>query len=57
MIDAHVEAVTVLGGPCGVDEMFDFGRQDITKKIENVVPVMLKVSTCYAQGKYISYSR
>lgn len=43
MVDAHVEAVSVLGVPCGQDKIYDFGEQDITKKIERVIPIMLKV--------------
>ena len=35
MVEAHIDAVSVLGGPCGEDKAFDFGQQDITKKIEN----------------------
>lgn len=44
MIEAHIDAVSVLGGPCGKDEMFDFSQQDITKRVENIIPVMLKVT-------------
>ena len=43
MIEAHIEAIAVLGTPCGLDEVYDFGRQDITKTIENIIPVMMKV--------------
>ncbi|XP_067943691.1 atypical kinase COQ8B, mitochondrial-like isoform X2 [Watersipora subatra] len=42
MVEAHIDAVSVLGLPCGLDEEYDFGRQDITGTIENIIPVMMK---------------
>ena len=50
-MEAHIDAVSVLGGPCGQDKMFDFGQQDITKRIENIIPVMLKVNICLPCNK------
>lgn len=47
MIEAHIDAVAVLGGPCGKDGLYDFGEQDITHKIENIIPVMMKVGYKY----------
>ena len=40
--DAHCEAVLVLGEAFRHDGPFDFGAQDTTKKIMNLVPVMLQ---------------
>ncbi|XP_046579868.1 atypical kinase COQ8B, mitochondrial-like [Haliotis rubra] len=42
MMDAHVDAVTVLGEAFAVSEMFDFSTQSTTHRIQNLVPVMLK---------------
>ena len=40
--DAHCEAVLVLGEAFRSEEPFDFGTQDTTKKIMNLVPTMLQ---------------
>jgi len=40
--DAHCEAVLVLGEAFRLDAPFDFGKQDTTKKIMNLVPTMLQ---------------
>ena len=55
MVEAHIDAVSVLGGPCGQDKMFDFGQQDITKRIENIIPVMLKVNICLPCNKFLMH--
>ncbi|XP_055342890.1 atypical kinase COQ8B, mitochondrial-like [Paramacrobiotus metropolitanus] len=36
---AHVDAVMILGEPFRNDEPYDFGQQDITKRIHNILPV------------------
>jgi len=45
MKEAHVAAVMTLGVPCGLNSPYDFGRQHITKEVEDVIPIMAKVST------------
>jgi aarF domain-containing kinase len=42
MEDAHAEAVLVLGEAFQKDAEFDFGKQHTTKRINDLVPVMLK---------------
>ena len=42
MVDAHVDAVMVVGQPFQKDEPFDFQTQDTVKAIHELVPVMLK---------------
>jgi len=41
-IDANVDAVTILGEPFRVNEPFDFSQQDITNKIRDLIPVMMR---------------
>jgi aarF domain-containing kinase len=42
MENAHVDAVLVLGEPFAKDEVFDFSKQEITRRINELVPVMVK---------------
>jgi aarF domain-containing kinase len=42
MKEAHVNSVLVTGEPFQQKEPFDFGNQDITKRIYAMMPVMLK---------------
>ena len=42
MVDAHVDAVMTVGEPFQDYEPFDFQKQDTVKKIQELVPVMLK---------------
>ena len=42
MIEAHTDAVLILGEPFSTDGPFDFGSQDITRRVHQLVPVMLK---------------
>uniref|UniRef100_A0AAV2J214 ABC1 atypical kinase-like domain-containing protein n=1 Tax=Knipowitschia caucasica TaxID=637954 RepID=A0AAV2J214_KNICA len=42
MMDAHVEAVMILGEAFSSSAPFDFGRQDTTQRIQGLVPVMLR---------------
>ena len=39
---AHVDAVLILGEAFAKDEVFDFGTQKTTKRINDLIPVMLK---------------
>ena len=41
MEDAHAEAVLILGEAFAKDELFDFGKQHTTRRINNLVPVMI----------------
>uniref|UniRef100_A0A8C5CB66 Atypical kinase COQ8A, mitochondrial n=1 Tax=Gadus morhua TaxID=8049 RepID=A0A8C5CB66_GADMO len=42
MINAHVDAVMILGEAFASVEPFDFGAQSTTERIHNLIPVMLK---------------
>ncbi|XP_037534001.1 atypical kinase COQ8B, mitochondrial [Nematolebias whitei] len=41
-MDAHVEAVMILGEAFASSEPFDFGTQSTTQRIQNLVPIMLR---------------
>ncbi|XP_033505228.1 atypical kinase COQ8A, mitochondrial isoform X1 [Epinephelus lanceolatus] len=42
MINAHVDAVMILGEAFASTEEFEFGSQSTTERIHNLIPVMLK---------------
>ncbi|KAG7232473.1 hypothetical protein INR49_008821 [Caranx melampygus] len=42
MVNAHVDAVMILGEAFASTEAFDFGSQSTTERIHNLIPVMLK---------------
>lgn len=42
MVNAHVDAVMILGEAFASKELFDFGSQSTTERIHNLIPVMLK---------------
>ncbi|XP_067240311.1 atypical kinase COQ8A, mitochondrial isoform X2 [Chanodichthys erythropterus] len=42
MVNAHVDAVMILGEAFASVEPFDFGAQSTTERIHNLIPVMLK---------------
>lgn len=42
MMNAHVDAVMILGKAFASDEPFDFGTQGTTEQIHSLIPVMLK---------------
>lgn len=42
MQKAHVDAVMILGEAFSKDGLFDFGKQDTTRRIQSLVPVMLQ---------------
>lgn len=41
MENAHVDAVLILGEAYRCDGPFDFAKQDTTKRIHNLIPVMM----------------
>lgn len=41
MINTHTDAVMILGEPFAKDEPFDFGTQDTSRRIMDLIPVML----------------
>lgn len=45
MVDAHVDAVLILGEMFNVDE-YDFGAQNLTQRIQNLVPTMINHRLC-----------
>jgi len=46
MEDAHVDAVMILGEVFSIDGEFDFGKQQTTRKIASLVPVMVAHRLC-----------
>lgn len=42
MMNAHIDAVMILGEAFTSTEPFDFGSQSTTERIHNLIPVMLK---------------
>ncbi|XP_051953888.1 atypical kinase COQ8A, mitochondrial [Xyrauchen texanus] len=42
MVNAHVDAVMILGEAFASEKPFDFGAQSTTERIHNLIPVMLK---------------
>ncbi|TSO25147.1 Atypical kinase COQ8A, mitochondrial [Bagarius yarrelli] len=42
MMNAHVDAVMILGEAFASEESFDFGAQSTTERIHSLIPVMLK---------------
>lgn len=42
MNDAHTDAVLILGEAFSKNDLFDFSKQETTRKINDLVPVMLK---------------
>ncbi|XP_059368358.1 atypical kinase COQ8A, mitochondrial [Carassius carassius] len=42
MVNAHVDAVMILGEAFASEEPFNFGAQSTTERIHNLIPVMLK---------------
>lgn len=41
-MDAHVEAVMILGEAFASSDAFDFSTQSTTRRIHNLIPVMLR---------------
>ncbi|XP_064083884.1 LOW QUALITY PROTEIN: uncharacterized protein LOC135199655 [Macrobrachium nipponense] len=46
MMDAHIDAIMILGEAFQNDEPFPFGSQDTTHRIQHLVPVMLSHRMC-----------
>jgi aarF domain-containing kinase len=46
MIKAHIDAVMILGEVFSIEGDFDFGKQQTTKKIASLVPVMIAHRLC-----------
>lgn len=42
MEDAHIDAVLILGEAFAKNDIFDFGTQNTTRRINDLVPVMLQ---------------
>lgn len=42
MMNAHVDAIMILGEAFASEEPFDFGSQSTTERIHRLIPVMLK---------------
>lgn len=47
MEEAHCDAVMILGEAFVSDDPLDFGTQDTTRRITELVPVMIKHRYCY----------
>ncbi|KAB7499502.1 AarF domain-containing protein kinase 4 [Armadillidium nasatum] len=46
MVDAHVNAVMILGEAFQHDRPFHFGNQDTTKRIQQLIPILLSHRMC-----------
>lgn len=46
MEDAHVDAVMILGEVFRCDKAYDFSAQDMTARIQNLVPTMVTHRLC-----------
>lgn len=47
MENAHIETTLILGEALRIgDEKYDFGSHDLTRKIQGLVPVMVKERLC-----------
>ncbi len=42
LIEAHVSSVLIIGEPFACEEPFDFGNQNLTKRIYEKLPVLLE---------------
>ena len=42
MTNAHADAVMILGEPFASDEPFNFQTQDTTRRIQRILPIMLR---------------
>ena len=42
MVDAHTDAILILGEPFAQPGEFDFGAQDTTRRIHNLLPVLME---------------
>ena len=42
MIDAHADSVLILGEPFASDGSFDFRNQDTSRRIQGLLPIMIK---------------
>lgn len=42
MKDSHIESIMVIGDPLQHDGKYDFGSQQITNRIYQTIPLMLK---------------
>ena len=42
LVDAHVNAVMILGEPFMENKPFDFGVQDTTARIQRLIPILLE---------------
>lgn len=57
MLNAHVDAVMILGEVFSVSGDFDFGHQDTTKRIADLVPVMVAHRLCPPPDEIYSLHR
>lgn len=42
MIKTHTDAVMILGEPFSLTQAFDFGNQDTSRRIMDLIPIMLR---------------
>ena len=42
MEDAHVESVMIMGETLASNHPYNFANQDVTKRIQKLIPVMLE---------------
>jgi aarF domain-containing kinase len=42
MVDAHVHSIFIVGQPFRTPGLYDFGKQDITDRVYDQLPIMMK---------------
>lgn len=42
LVEAHIDAVMILGEPFMEDRPFDFSKQDTTRRIHHLIPIMME---------------
>ena len=57
MIDAHIDAIMILGEAFQDDKPFNFGDQNTTYRIQHLVPVMISHRMCAPPEEIYSLHR
>lgn len=57
MANAHIDAVMILGEVFSIEGDFDFGSQDTTRRIAELVPVMVAHRLCAPPDEIYSLHR
>ena len=57
MVDAHIDAIMILGEAFQENKPFNFGDQDTTHRIQTLVPVMISHRMCAPPEEIYSLHR